>query len=233
MSSYLFQIKKIKREIEDLQSGGGTQAATAPVEAPSGTAAGKDSLDALKEKLATAEEGARKYSAASDLLTSAGKKLQGAAGSLQITQMSGGMEMMNDMMRPGLRGGRGFRGRRNDFGHTMIEMATVKRAQKSIQEAGGEIQKAMTLVPTIPFIKPATVKGAMSGVVLNALLMPGFVGDIMQQAKVKQAKAEVMQMAKECQMAQEWCQKSYMAANSETVELKTTIKMSEMNVFQS
>ena len=112
----------------------------------------------------------------------------------------------------------------------MIEMATVKRAQKSIQEAGQMIQKAMSLVPAIPFIKPATVQGAMSGVVLNALLMPGIVGDVMQQAKVKKAKAEVMEMAKECQMAQDWCEKSYMAAHSETVQLQTTIQMNKMKV---
>lgn len=231
----IIQIKKIKKEIEQLETGGASEPEKAPASATPAAAVSapeneKDSIEKLKEKLAVAESGAQKYMNASELLTSAGKKLQGAAGSLQITQMSGGMEMMNDMMRPGLRGGRGFRGRRNDMGHTMIEMATVKRAQRSIQEAGGEIQRAMTLVPTIPFIKPATVKGAMSGVVLNALLMPGIIGDIRQQVKVKQAKAEVMQMAKECQMAQEWCQKSYMAANSETIELKTTIKMSEMKV---
>lgn len=187
-------------------------------------------MENLKKKLAIAESGAEKYSKASNLLTSAGKNLQGAAGSLQITQMSNGMEMMGDLMRPGRRGGRGIRGRRGDMGHTMIEMATVKRAQRSIQEAGQMIQQAMTLVPTIPFIKPATVQGAMSGVVLNALLMPGIVGDLMQQAKVKQAKAEVLQMSKEVQMAQEWCQKSYMAAHSETIEFKTTIKMHEMKV---
>jgi hypothetical protein len=188
----------------------------------------QQSLESLQEKLAVAESGAQKYSTASDLLKSAGKNLQGAAGSLQITQMSGGMEMMGDIMRPGR--GRGPRGRRRDFGHTMIEMATVKRAQKSIQEAGQMIQKAMSLVPAIPFIKPATVQGAMSGVVLNALLMPGIVGDVMQQAKVKKAKAEVMEMAKECQMAQDWCEKSYMAAHSETVQLQTTIQMNKMKV---
>ena len=190
----------------------------------------ENSLETLKEKLTVAETGAQKYSTASDLLTSAGKALQGAAGSLKMTQMSNGMEMMGDIMRPGRRGGRGIRGRRGDMGHTMIEMATVKRAQKSIQEAGQMIQKAMSLVPTIPFIKPATVQGAMSGVVLNALLMPGIVGDVMQQAKVKKAQAEVMQMAKECEMAQDWCQKSYMAAHSEAVQLQTTIKMQEMKV---
>lgn len=187
-----------------------------------------DDVSALKDKLATAESAAQKYSGASDLLTSACKKLQSAAGALSITQASGGLEMMHDMRRPGR--GRGIRGRRGDFGHTMIEMATVRKAQGALKEGGADIQKAMQLVPTIPYIKPATVQGAMSGVVLNALLMPGLVGDVMQQVKVKKAKEDIAVMVQECTMAQQWCQKSHMAAHTEATELKTTLRMKEMSV---
>lgn len=226
-------MKKIKRELDQIQSKGtdsGSEPASGGAPAPTGATKGMEMAkrENLEEKLQAAESAAHKYSSASNLLTSACKKLQGAAGSLQMTQMSGGMEMMQDIIRPGR--GRGFRGRRGDMGHTMIEMATVKKAQGALKEAGEDIQKAMVLVPTIPFIKPATVKGAMSGVVLNALLMPGLVGDMMQQAKVKKAKAEIQEMAKECQMAQEWCAKSHLAATNEVAELRTTMKLTEMKV---
>mmetsp|Transcript_10954 Transcript_10954/g.21868 ORF Transcript_10954/g.21868 Transcript_10954/m.21868 type:complete len:155 (+) Transcript_10954:1133-1597(+) len=154
--------------------------------------------------------------------------MQSAAGALTITQASGGLEMMQDIRRPGR--GRGFRGRRGDFGHTMIEMGTVRKAQGALKEAGADIQRAMQLVPTIPHIKPATVQGAMSGVVLNALLMPGIAGDMMQQAKVKRAKDEITTMANECRQAQEWCKKSHMAAHTEATEVKTTLRLKEMNV---
>lgn len=226
-------MKKIKRELDQIQSKGngcGSEPASEGALAPAGAAQGleKPKKENLEEKLQAAESAAHKYSSASNLLTSACKKLQGAAGSLQITQMSGGVGMMSNVMRPGR--GRGIRGRRGDMGRTMIEMATVKKAQGALKEAGEDIQKAMALVPTIPFIKPATVKGAMSGVVLNALLMPGLVGDMMQQAKVKQAKAEIQEMAKECQMAQEWCAKSHLAATNEMTELRTTMKLADMKV---
>lgn len=187
-----------------------------------------DDMSALREKLTTAESAAQKYSGASTLLESACKKMQSAAGALRITQASGGLEMMQDMRRPGR--GRGIRGRRGDFGHTMLEMGTVKKAQGALKEAGADIQRAMQLVPTIPHIRPATVQGAMSGVVLNALLMPGMVGDVMQQAKVKKAKDEIAVMINECQQAQEWCQKSYMAAHTEATEVKTTLRMKEMSI---
>eukprot|EP00889_Picochlorum_renovo_P005525 jgi/Picre1/32555/NNA_007901.t1 len=220
------QIKKIKRELESRSSGAVTKP-SATVEQETKTPP-IDDLSALREKLVTAESAAEKYSGATALLESACKKMQSAAGALTITQASGGLEMMQDIRRPGR--GRGFRGRRGDFGHTMIEMGTVRKAQGALKEAGADIQRAMQLVPTIPHIKPATVQGAMSGVVLNALLMPGIAGDMMQQAKVKRAKDEITTMANECRQAQEWCKKSHMAAHTEATEVKTTLRLKEMNV---
>lgn len=194
---------------------------SAPVETKTPPA---DDLSALREKLATAESAAQKYSGASALLESAYKKMQSAAGALTVTQASGGVQMINRMRRPG-----GFRGRRS-LGHTVIEMGTVRRSQAILREAGADIQRAMQLVPTIPHIRPATAQGAMSGVVLNALLVPGIVGDVMQQAKVRRAKDEIITMANECRLAQEWCQKSYMAAHTEATEVKTTLRLKEMSV---
>ena len=226
------QIKKIKRELAEYKDGkieevggkiGSGDATSAEEEKKeSSTASGSAQADekSLKEKLAAAQNGVEKYSRAAEKLNSAEQKLQGAVKSLSITQVSGMVEMMG----PGR--GRGRFGRRNDFGHTMIEMGTVRKAQAAVQQAGAEIRQAQQLVPQLPYVKDANVQQAMSGVMLNALLMPGFAGDVMQQAKVTRAKRDIQETLDQVVQSKQWCMKSVSAAQADAAQL--TAEMGKM-----
>jgi hypothetical protein len=88
--------------------------------------------------------------------------------------------------------------------HNAVEMATARKAQTQVKAAGEEIAAAQAALPTIPFIKAADVKAAMTGVMLNAFLMPGLVGDVMQIAKTKKCQAELEAMLKDTQQALAW-----------------------------
>jgi hypothetical protein len=217
------QIKKIKRHVAELggdgAAGGVPQAGAPAATRPEPPVPSQDTGD-LKKKLAAAENAVEKYGKGKDLLASATRKLSDAAGGLKMTAMSNGMEMMHDAFRPGLRGGRGIRGRRGDMGHTMIEMAGVKKAQKLLQEASVDITGASALIPNLPFIEPATVKSLGSAVMLNQLLMPGMIGDIRQQSKTREAMAQIERMANEVRQARDWCEKNATAARDEMLELK-------------
>ena len=225
------QIKKIRRELEEYKDGKigdigskiGTGDATPAAEEKneSGTTnIGSAQADqkSLKEKLAVAQNGVDKYSRAADKLGSAEQKLQGAVQSLSFTQVSGMVGMM------GPRRGRGMVGRRNNnFGHTMIEMGTVRKAQAAVQQAGADIRQAQQLVPQLPYVKDANVQQAMSGVMLNALLMPGFAGDVMQQAKVTRAKRDIQETLEQVVQSKQWCMKSVSAAQADAAQLTAEI----------
>lgn len=98
-------------------------------------------------------------------------------------------------------------------------MATIQKAKKQVQEAGQNIQAALQQLPNLPFIKPANVQQAMGGVLFNALLAPGIVGDMMQNAKVRQAQAQVSEMHVEVTQALDWCTNNMNAANAEAAQL--------------
>lgn len=112
----------------------------------------------------------------------------------------------------------------------MIEMGTVKKAQKALQEAGQDIQHAQQLVPAIPYIDPADLKAAMSGVMLNALLMPGVFGDMMQQAKVSKAKKDVERMTSQVSQAKTWCVNNGDAAKTEAAALQAALQVKGMQI---
>ena len=221
------QIKKVKREHEEYKDGKTVDVVskTGPGDATSaakeeGSSSAQADEKSVKEKLAAAQNGVDKYSRAAEKLGSAEQKLQGAAKSLTITQVSGMVEMM------GPRRGRGRFGRRNDFGHTMIEMGTVRKAQAAVQQAGAEIRQAQQLVPQLPYVKDANVQQAMSGVMLNALLMPGFAGDVMQQAKVTRAKRDIQETLDQVVQSKQWCIRSASAAQADAAQL--TAEMGKM-----
>ncbi len=242
------QVKKIKRELEARGAGCSQMmhSNTGNEEGGGGRGAGVDqgggqkeetsagSVEEVKKKLELAERGVHQYSAASDKLQSAESKLQGSSKALSASQMSQVMETTGDMRRPML--GRGLVGRgrgiarRGDFAHNMIEMGMVKKAQKSLKEAAIDIQAAQGIIPAIPYIEPAQVQQAMSGVILNALLMPGLAGDVMQMAKVKKAKAQVDEMTSKVHQAKVWCTKNMTAAQAEVAQLQAMVQMKEMHL---
>ncbi len=86
-------------------------------------------------------------------------------------------------------------------------------------QAGRAISEARNVLPTLPNINPAHVQSAMSGTLLNAFLMPGLVGDVMQMSKVKRAQANLQEMLQETQAALAWCAKNQQAAQASAAAL--------------
>lgn len=155
------------------------------------------------------QRGTVSYSTAQQHLRRAEQELGSALKSLTVTQISGATETIQDM-RIGMRGGGVFgrnRGvgrqmdRRNDFGHNMIDTVTISKANNLMKAAAGEISQAKQHVPQLPFIQSANVSQAMGGVFFSALLAPGLIGDMMQNAKVNKAKAQVQEMANQVKQA--------------------------------
>ena len=210
--------------------------------AVSGVGSGTDRATALQAevtqlqtKSAEVQRGAQAYAAGQQYLRRAEAELKSAAGSLTVTQGSGATEAMQDL-RMGPRGGGLFgprRGigrpldRRNDMAHNVIEVATIQKANKHMKEAAQNIQQARQQLPNLPFIQPANVQQAMGGVFFNALLAPGLIGDVMQQAKVNKAKSDVQQMQKQVTQALDWCTNSMNAAQAEASQVNTVLQMKQ------
>ena len=205
----------------------GYPAGDAPSAPPAPAAAGGGGADELAAKAAAAQGHAATYGQAALLLRRAEENLRSASNALKINQVSGATEMMQDV-RIGARGGGLFgrhRGvgrqadRSNDFGHNMVEMATARRASTQVQEAGRAIAEARNALPTLPDINPAHVQSAMSGTLLNAFLMPGVLGDVMQMSKVKRAQANLQEMLQETAAALAWAANNQQAAQASAAAL--------------
>lgn len=176
-------------------------------------------MQQLQAEAAEAQRSAQAFATAQQYLRRAEEELQRAVKSLGVAKFSGATETIQDV-RIGARGGGLFgrnRGaghamdRRNDFGHNMIEMGTVNKANAMVKEAAVNISHAKQAVPQLPFIQPARVQQAMSGVMLNVFFQ-GVMGDIMQQNKIKRAQAEVQEMHNEVVQALDWCNNNLNAA---------------------
>lgn len=180
----------------------------------------------MQARAAEVQRTAVAYSQGQQYLRRAEEQLKSAAGSLSITQASGFTETIQDV-RIGAHGG-GLFGRnrhqgnrmdhQNDFAHNAIEMATVHKCQALVKEAGQNIQMAKQAVPNMPFIQPARVQQAMSGVFFNVFAQ-GLIGDMMQNQKVKKAKADVMEMHGEVVQALDWCTNNMNAAQAESAQI--------------
>jgi hypothetical protein len=250
------QVKKIRRELQDFGvgatagtgSGVGGQQQPASVDTPTPVAAapepaasgGGDKAAALSAEIAQLESranevqsGAQAYAAGQQYLRKAEAQLKSASGSLTVTQVSGATNMLQDIRRPG--GAVGFRRgpleRRNDFAHNVIEIGTVHKANAMMKEAAQNIEAARRHLPNLPFIKPANIKQAMSGVFFNALLAPGLVGDVMQNAAVRKSKAQVQEMLQEVVQALDWCTNNMTAAQAEAAQIRGSLqaKQSELS----
>lgn len=251
------QVKKIRRELQDFGVGaavGGFAGAAvssgqpqapasepAPPSAPEPAAKdGGDKAAALSAEIAQLESranevqsGAQAYAAGQQYLRKAEAQLKSASGSLTITQVSGATNMLQDMRRPGR--GVGFRRgpieRRSNFTHNAIEIGTVHKANAMMKEAAQNIEAARRHLPNLPFIKPANIKQAMSGVFFNALLAPGLVGDVMQNAAVKKSKGQVQEMLQEVVQALDWCTNNMTAAQAEAAQIRGSLqaKQSELS----
>ena len=58
----------------------------------------------------------------------------------------------------------------------------------------------------------------------NALLAPGLVGDMVQNAKTRQAKAEVEEMRTQVVQALDWCNNNLTAAQAEAAQLSGALQ---------
>lgn len=207
-------------------------AAAAPASGDGRSASNQGEITQLQARLAEVQGGAQRYAQGQQQLRRAEELLKSAKGSLTITQVSGGTEMIQDM-RIGMRGGGMFgprRGvgramdRRNDLGHNVVEMATIQKASKAVKEAGVAMQAARQVLPNLPYIQPANVQAAMGGVMFNALLAPGLIGDMMQNAKVRKAKDEVNEMHVQVVQALDWCTNNMQAAQSEAAQINASLQ---------
>lgn len=215
--------------------------AAAPVPAADANAAAKDEIASLTAKAAEAQRGAQAYSQAAQYLKSAEAKLGSAQKSLGITQISNVTEGLQDVRLGDGRIGAGGMLRGNHLGagrvgvmdrrfergqdrrHDAVEIATVHRAKKQVQEAGAEIQKATQLVPQLPFIQPANVKGAMTAVMFDAVFGQGLVGNVIEGAKLHSAKKQIQAMQGEVVQALQWCTQSAAAAQNEAAQCQGAI----------
>jgi hypothetical protein len=246
------QVKKIRRELQDfgvgatVPAGGQQQPASVDIPAPVAAApqpaasGGGDKAAALSAEIAQLESranevqsGAQAYAAGQQYLRKAEAQLKSASGSLTVTQVSGATNMLQDIRRPGRAVGfrRGPLERRNDFAHNVIEIGTVHKANAMMKEAAQNIEAARRHLPNLPFIKPANIKQAMSGVFFNALLAPGLVGDVMQNAAVRKSKAQVQEMLQEVVQALDWCTNNMTAAQAEAAQIRGSLqaKQSELS----
>lgn len=216
-------------------------AAAAAAPAADAKVAVKDEIASLTAKAAEAQRGAQAYSGAAQLLKSAAAKLGSAQKCLGVTQISNVTEGMQDVRLGDGRIGAGgmLRGnhlgagrvgvvdrrfeRRQDRGHDAVEIATVHRAKKQVQEAGAEIERARQLVPQLPFIQPANVKGAQTAVMFDAVFGQGLVGNVVEGAKLHSAKKQIQAMQAEVMQALEWCSKSAAAAQNEAAQCQGAI----------
>lgn len=233
------QVKKIKRELEKISKG--ETALPAPAAAPKQVpqpvpkeTKKDDHNKQAEERIKVVESGIQSYTVGQQHLRSAEDDLKSAAKSLKISQATQGIETMQDM-RIAARGGGRFgpfraQGRRmdhrNDFGHNMIEMGTIRRASAKVKEAAQSIEVARRALPNLPFIQTAQVQKAMSGAFFNALLAPGLVGDMMQMQKVKQTQADIMAMHATVVQAINWCTENISAAQAELSQLKSSMETS-------
>jgi len=191
----------------------------------------QDEITKLQQRLTHVQGGAQSYSQAQQYLRRAEEQLRSAKSALTVTRVSGATETIQDVRigahGGGLLGPRRHQGRamdrHNDFGHNMVEMGTVHKAKASVKGAAEQIQLAQKVLPNLPFIKPANVQSAMGGVMFNALLAPGLVGDMMQNAKVKQALAQVSEMHLEVTQAMDWCTNNMTAAQAEAAQINGTL----------
>ncbi|KAH7621643.1 hypothetical protein Ndes2526B_g02455 [Nannochloris sp. 'desiccata'] len=213
-----------------------------PKDAPAPAPTGADKAAQLQSEIAQmsarageVQRGTVSYSTAQQHLRRAEQELGSALKSLTVTQISGATETIQDM-RIGMRGGGVFgrnRGvgrqmdRRNDFGHNMIDTITISKANNLMKAAAGEISQAKQHVPQLPFIQSANVSQAMGGVFFSALLAPGLIGDMMQNAKVNKAKAQVQEMANQVKQALDWCGNNMNAANAEMAQLNGSLQMKQ------
>jgi len=195
-------------------------APSAPEAAPRDAAApvptGVDKAAQLQSEIAQmsarageVQRGTVAYSTAQQHLRRAEQELGSALKSLTVTQISGAAETIQDA-RIGMRGGGVFgrnraagrrMDRRNDFGHNMVDTVTISKANNLMKAAAGEISQAKQHVPQLPYIQMANVSQAMGGVFFSALLAPGLIGDMMQNAKVNKAKAQVQEMSQQVKQA--------------------------------
>ena len=99
----------------------------------------------------------------------------------------------------------------------------MHKAKKHVQDAGAEIEKARQIVPQLPFIQPASVKGASTAVMFDAVLGQGLMGNMIQGAKTKEAQRDIEHMKGEVMQALQWCMKSAAAAQNEASQLQGAI----------